>query len=106
MELSGGQMISTKAKFLSAIVIALIATVAVAHTMHTRVAPSGAHVTTGKVIGTRPAPSAPHRQGIIVCGMALAPNGEKLETLLPMGGKVQSRLQRILHNIHRATTAR
>jgi len=84
MELSGGQMISTKAKFLSAIVIALIATVAVARTMHTPVAPSGAHVTTGKVIGTTPAPAAPHRQGIIVCGMALDANCEKLETLLPM----------------------
>jgi hypothetical protein len=61
-----------------------IATVAVARTIHTHVAPSGAHVTTGRVIGTTPAPTPLHRQGIIVCGMALDANCEKLETLLPM----------------------
>ncbi|HEY3224578.1 MAG TPA: hypothetical protein VGJ76_12515 [Pseudolabrys sp.] len=77
-------MISRSAKFLSAIAVALIATVAVARTIHTHVAPSGAHVTTGKVIGTTPAPTPLHRQGIIVCGMALDANCEKLETLLPM----------------------
>jgi hypothetical protein len=84
MELSGGHMISRSAKFLSAIAVALIATVAVARTIHTHVAPSGAHVATGKVIGTTPAPTPLHRQGIIVCGMALDANCEKLETLLPM----------------------
>jgi hypothetical protein len=74
-------MISKNAKFLSA-ALALIATVAVARTIHTHVAPSDAHVTTGKVIGTTPAQTAP--QGIMVCGMALDANCEKLETLLPM----------------------
>ena len=77
-------MISRSAKFLSAIAVALIATVAVARTIHTHVAPSEAHVTTGKVIDTTPAPTPLHRQGIIVCGMALDANCEKLETLLPM----------------------
>jgi hypothetical protein len=84
MELSGGPMISRNAKFLSAIAIALIATVAVARTIHTHVAPSGAQVTSGKVIGTTPPQMSPHREGIIVCGMALDANCEKLESLLPM----------------------
>jgi hypothetical protein len=58
---------------------------AVARTIHTQVAPSGAHVTTGKVISTTPTPAtSPHRHGIIVCGMALDSDCEKLETLLPM----------------------
>ena len=74
-------MISKNAKFLSA-ALALIATVAVARTIHTHVAPSDAHVTTGKVIGTTPAQTPP--QGIMVCGMALDANCEKLETLWPM----------------------
>ena len=72
-------MISKNAKFLSA-ALALIATVAVARTIHTHVAPSDAHVTTGKV--STPAQTPP--QGIMVCGMALDANCEKLETLLPM----------------------
>ena len=85
MELSGSQMISRNTKFLSAIAAALIATVAVARTIHTHVEPSGAHVTTGKVISTTPTPAtSPHRHGIIVCGMALDSDCEKLETLLPM----------------------
>lgn len=79
---SGDQMISKNAKFLSAVALALIATVAVARTIHTQVAPSDAYVTTGKVIGTTPAQTPP--QGIMVCGMALDANCEKLETLLPM----------------------
>ena len=77
-------MISRNAKFLSAIAIALIATVAVARTIQTHVAPADAHVTSGKVISTPPAQMPSHRQGIIVCGMALDANCEKLETLLPM----------------------
>jgi hypothetical protein len=79
---SGDQMISKNAKFLSAVALALIATVAVARTIHTHVAPSDAYVTTGKVIGTTPAQPPP--QGIMVCGMALDANCEKLEILLPM----------------------
>ena len=82
MERSGDQMVSKNAKFLSAVALALIATVAVARTIHTNVALSDAHVTTGKVIGTTPAQPPP--QGIMVCGMALDANCEKLETLLPM----------------------
>jgi hypothetical protein len=77
-------MISRNAKFLSAIAIALIATVAVARTIHTHVAPSGAHLTSGKVIGTTSPHMSPHREGNIVCGMALDANCEKLENLLPM----------------------
>jgi hypothetical protein len=84
MELSGSPMISRNAKFLSAIAIALIATVAVARTIQTHVAPSDTQVTSGKAIGTPPAQTPTHRQGIIVCGMALDANCEKLETLLPM----------------------
>ena len=77
-------MTSRNAKFLSAIAVALSATAAVARTIQTHIAPSDTHVTSGKVIGTPPAQTPPHRQGIIVCGMALDANCEKLETLLPM----------------------
>jgi hypothetical protein len=79
-------MISRKTKFLAAVAVAFIATVAVARTVHTHVTPAaGAHVSSGKVIGTMPHPAtAPHRNGIIVCGMALDSDCEKLETLLPM----------------------
>jgi len=79
-------MISRKTKFLAAAAAAFIATVAVARTVQTHVTPGdGTHVSSGKVIGTTPHPvTAPHRNGIIVCGMALDSDCEKLETLLPM----------------------
>jgi hypothetical protein len=81
-------MLSNKPKFLSAAaaVAVLIATVAVARTVHTHTVPADqAHVTTGKIVGTPPAqttPTPPH--GVIACGMALDSDCEKLETLLPM----------------------
>ena len=80
-------MISRKAKFLSAVVVALIATIAVARTVHTNHAvPAGPHASHGKVIGTAPSPTTttPPAHGIIVCGMALDSDCEKLEMLLPM----------------------
>jgi hypothetical protein len=81
-------MTSNKTKFLSAAATAavLIATVAVAHTVHSHTGPADqAHVTTGKVIGTPPAQTTPVQpHGAIVCGMALDSDCEKLETLLPM----------------------
>jgi hypothetical protein len=83
------EMITRKAKFLSAAAaaFALVATVSVARTVHTHTVPTDpAQVTTGKVIGTAPAQTttpAP-RHGIIVCGMALDSDCEKIETLLPM----------------------
>jgi len=81
-------MISRKMKFLSAAacVLALIATVAVARTVHTH-ALSADHprVSSGKVIGSVPAQTTPpRRHGIIVCGMAIDSDCEKIETLLPM----------------------
>jgi hypothetical protein len=81
-------MTSNKTKFLSAAATAavLIATVAVAHTLHIHTVPADqAHITTGKVVGTPPpqtTPTPPH--GVIACGMALDSDCEKLETLLPM----------------------
>ena len=83
------KMITRKAKFLSAAAaaLALVATVSVARTVHTHAVPTDpAHVTTGKVIGTAPTQTTTHapRRGIIVCGMALDADCEKIETLLPM----------------------
>jgi hypothetical protein len=80
------KMLSRNTKFLAAVAAAFIATVAVARTVHTHVTPAdGAHVSSGKVIGTTPHPAtAPHWHGIIVCGMALDSDCEKLETLMPM----------------------
>jgi hypothetical protein len=77
-------MISRKIKFFSAAAAALIATVAVARTVHMHVAPPDAHAS-GKVTGTTCSQiTPPHRHGIIVCGMALDSDCEKLEMLLPM----------------------
>jgi hypothetical protein len=77
-------MISRKMSFLSAAVAvaALIATVAVARTVHTHAVPAN-HASSSKVIGTAPA-TPPRRHGIIVCGMAIDSDCEKIETLLPM----------------------
>lgn len=81
-------MINRKTKFLSAAVaaLALLATVSVARTVHTHAVPSDrAQMTTGKVIGTAPAQTTPApRRGMVVCGMALDSDCEKIETLLPM----------------------
>ena len=81
-------MISRKMKFLSAAVgvLALVATVAVARTVHTH-AFSADHprVSSGKALGSAPAEATPpRRHGIIVCGMAIDSDCEKIETLLPM----------------------
>jgi hypothetical protein len=81
-------MISRKMKFLSAAAaaIALIATVSVARTVHTHaVSADQSHVSSGKVTGQAPAQAMPTlRHGIIVCGMAIDSDCEKLETQLPM----------------------
>ena len=80
-------MISRKTKLLSAavIVVALVATVAVARTVHTHTAPAD-QVRAGKVIGTVPDEAVPYpRHGIIVCGsVATAADCEKIEMMLPM----------------------
>lgn len=79
-------MISRKAKFFSAAAaVVLIATVAVAHTVHTHTAPANqAHISAGKVTSAPPAQTTPAPYGSIACGMALDADCEKLETLLPM----------------------
>lgn len=79
-------MISRKIRFLTAAAtLALLATVAVARTVHTHAPSASAHATTGKVIGTPANQSAsPYRHGVIVCGMAIDSDCEKLEMLLPM----------------------
>jgi hypothetical protein len=79
------KMTSRKTKYLLAAVGALIATVAVARTVHTHVAAPSVHVSSGKVTGATPSQTTPpHRHGAIVCGMAFDSDCEKLETLLPM----------------------
>jgi hypothetical protein len=78
-------MISRKMKLLSAAVAvaALVATVAVARTVHTHAVPAN-HASNGNV-GTAPDQTTPlRRHGIIVCGMAIDSDCEKIETLLPM----------------------
>jgi hypothetical protein len=79
-------MISRKMKFLSAAVAvaALVATVAVARTVHTHAVPTN-QASRNKVIGTVPDQATPpRRHGVIVCGMAIDSDCEKIETLLPM----------------------
>ena len=78
-------MISRKIRFITAAAtLALLASVAVARTVHTHT-PNAAHVTSGKVT-TQPSDqtASPHRHGVIVCGMANDSDCEKLELLLPM----------------------
>ncbi len=80
-------MMSRKIRLLSAAagIAALLATVAVARTVHTNGVRANNPVSTGKVIGTAPSQATPaRRHGIIVCGMALDADCEKIETLLPM----------------------
>ncbi len=73
-------------RFLSAAVIAaaLIATVAVARTVHTRLAAADM-APAQSALGAGPramAPLAPH--GIVACGAMSYSDCEKIETLLPM----------------------
>lgn len=82
-------MISRKPKFLSAAVgvAALIATVAVARTVHMHTGPADpTHISAGRAIGANPDQVVPsHRNGILVCGMVTsASDCEKIEMLLPM----------------------
>ena len=79
-------MISRKMTFLSAAVAAaaLIATMAVARTVHTHAVPAS-QASSSKVIGTASDQATPpRRHGTIVCGMAIDSDCEKIETLLPM----------------------
>lgn len=79
-------MISGKTKLLSAAVVAvaLIATVAVARTVHTHTT-SADQVHTGKVMGVPDEAVSYPRHGIIVCGgVATAADCEKIEMMLPM----------------------
>ena len=79
-------MISRKIRFITAAaVLALLASVAVARTVHTHAPTTASHATSGKVTGTPTNQSAsPHRHGVIVCGMANDSDCEKLEMQLPM----------------------
>jgi hypothetical protein len=79
-------MISRKIRFITAAAaLALLASVAVARTVHTRTPSAAAHVTSGKVTAPSSDQTAsPHRHGVIVCGMANDSDCEKLELLLPM----------------------
>ena len=79
-------MISRKIRFITAAAtLALLASVAVARTVHTH-APTASQATSGKVVTGTPTnqSASPHRHGVIVCGMANDSDCEKLEMLLPM----------------------
>ena len=79
-------MISRKIRLITAAAaVALLASVAVARTVHTHAPSTAANATSGKVI-TPPAgqTASPHHRGAIVCGMANDSDCEKLEMLLPM----------------------
>ena len=81
-------MISYRAKclFAAASALALIATVSVARTVQ-NYPPSAdqPHVSIGSAVGAGQMQSMPNlRHGIIVCGMAVNSDCEKLKTLLPM----------------------
>lgn len=74
-----------KTKFFSAAVIAagLIATVAIARTVHTQQTP--AQISHAREMSVAPGRTSPApRNGVIVCGMANAADCEKLGPLLPM----------------------
>jgi invasion protein IalB len=78
-------MISRKIRFITAAAaLALIASVAVARTVHTHTPSAAAHATIGKVTTPPSETAPPHRHGVIVCGMANDSDCEKLEMLLPM----------------------
>jgi hypothetical protein len=78
------KMRTHRAKFLSAAVIAagLIATVAIARTVHTNPHAAGTQVSHSSA-AHGPMSQAP-RNGAIVCGMANASDCEKIGPLLPM----------------------
>jgi hypothetical protein len=80
-------MKTSKAKLLSAafIAAALLATVAIARTVHTHTATAGALPAHTSAMGTarnETMASPPH--GILACGMANNSNCEKLGQMLPM----------------------
>jgi len=80
-------MISRKNKLLAAAagMVALIATVAVARTVHTHTNVATPAQVSGKVTGTTPAQTTPlAHHGILTCGMALDSDCEKFETFMPM----------------------
>jgi hypothetical protein len=78
-------MISRKIRFITAAaVLALLASVAVARTVHTHAPTTASHATSGKVTGIPNQSASPHRHGVIVCGMANDSDCEKLEMQLPM----------------------
>ena len=76
-------MITGKAKFLSAAVVAaaLLATVAVARTVQTRVAINVMH--RGETIGAAPHTAPFVRHNNFACGLANETDCEKIEMLLP-----------------------
>ena len=79
-------MISRKIRLITAAAaVALLASVAVARTVHTHAPSAAGHATSCKVT-TPPAgqTASPHHRGAIVCGMANDSDCEKLEMLLPM----------------------
>ncbi len=80
-------MKSRRMKFLSAAVIAatLIATVAIARTIHTHAAAAGAQPSHGSAMRAAPGEMARSpRHGNIACGTMSYSDCEKLEMLLPM----------------------
>jgi len=79
-------MISRKIRLITAATaVALLASVAVARTVHTHAPSTAAHATSGKVVAPPASQTAsPHHRGPIVCGMANDSDCEKLEMLLPM----------------------
>ena len=79
-------MISRKIRLITAAAaVALLASVAVARTVHTHAPSAAGHATSGKVTTPHAGQTAsPHHRGAIVCGMANDSDCEKLEMLLPM----------------------
>ena len=80
-------MKSRKTRFFSAAVIAaaLIATVAIARTVHTRAATAGAQPSHGSAIGAAPGEMARSPlHGSIACGTMSFADCEQLEQMLPM----------------------
>jgi hypothetical protein len=80
-------MITRTMKILSAAVItaALIGTVAVSRTVHTRPAAAGAQPAHDSTIGAvRGALTRPALNGYIACGTLSYSDCEKIETMLPM----------------------
>ena len=77
----------TKCLFAAASALALIATVSVARSVQNYPPSADQHVSIGSAVGAAPGQtqSMPNlRHSIIVCGMAVDSDCEKLKTLLPM----------------------